>query len=80
MRKEPSIETLLMLLCLTSGPLIAQQDAKVTPLMSKDPTDFPGKEGLMITVEYPSGASDPIHRDAGRRWKICHPDTRTDLL
>ena len=41
--------------------LIAQ-DAKVTPLLSKDLTDFPGKEGLMITVVYPPGASDPIHR------------------
>jgi quercetin dioxygenase-like cupin family protein len=41
--------------------LIAQ-DAQVTPLMSKDLADFPGKEGLMITVVYPPGASDPIHR------------------
>jgi len=38
------------------------QDAQVTPLMSKDLADFPGKEGLMITVVYPPGASDPIHR------------------
>lgn len=38
------------------------QEAKVTPLMSKDLTEFPGKEGLMITVEYPPGASDPVHR------------------
>ena len=38
------------------------KDAKVTPLLSKDLTDFPGKEGLMITVVYPPGASDPIHR------------------
>jgi quercetin dioxygenase-like cupin family protein len=38
------------------------QEAKVTPLMSKDLKDFPGKEGLLITVEYPPGASDPIHR------------------
>jgi len=38
------------------------QEAKVTPLMSKDLPDFPGKEGLMITVEYPPGSSDPIHR------------------
>jgi quercetin dioxygenase-like cupin family protein len=30
--------------------------------MSKDLADFPGKEGLMITVVYPPGASDPIHR------------------
>jgi quercetin dioxygenase-like cupin family protein len=30
--------------------------------LSKDLTEFPGKEGLMIAVEYPPGASDPIHR------------------
>jgi quercetin dioxygenase-like cupin family protein len=30
--------------------------------MSKDLMEFPGKEGLMITVEYPPGGSDPIHR------------------
>ena len=46
---------------LIAGTLIAQE-AKVTPLMSKDLADFPGKEGLMITVVYPPGASDPIHR------------------
>jgi hypothetical protein len=36
---------------LIAGALIAQ-DAQVTPLMSKDLADFPGKEGLMITVVY----------------------------
>jgi len=36
--------------------------ASVTPLTSKDLPDFPGKEVLMITVEYPPGSSDPIHR------------------
>ena len=46
---------------LIASTLIAQ-DAQVTPLMSKDLADFPGKEGLMITVVYPPGASDPIHR------------------
>jgi quercetin dioxygenase-like cupin family protein len=46
---------------LIAGALTAQ-DAQVTPLMSKDLPDFPGKEGLMITVVYPPGASDPIHR------------------
>ena len=30
--------------------------------MSKVLTDISGKEGLMITVEYPPGGSDPIHR------------------
>jgi quercetin dioxygenase-like cupin family protein len=51
----------LMLVCLMSGTLVAQE-AKVTQLMSKDLPNFPGKEGLMITVEYPPGSSDPIHR------------------
>jgi len=51
----------LMLVCLMSVTL-EPKDAKVTPLLSKDLTDFPGEEGLMITVEYPPGASDPIHR------------------
>jgi len=46
---------------LISGALIAQ-DAQVTPILSKDLADFPGKEGLMITVVYPPGFSDPIHR------------------
>ena len=52
----------LMLVCLLMSFPLEPQDAKVTPLLSKDLTDFPGKEGLMIAVEYPPGASDPIHR------------------
>jgi quercetin dioxygenase-like cupin family protein len=46
---------------LLAGVLLAQ-DAQVTPLMSKDLPEFPGKEGQMITVVYPPGASDPMHR------------------
>ena len=46
---------------LIASTLIAQ-DAKVTPLLSKDLAECPGKEGLMITVVYPPGGSDPIHR------------------
>ena len=58
----------LVLVCLMSlqiGPLHPQEapkGARVTPLFSKDLADFPGKEGLMITVEYPPGSTDPIHR------------------
>ncbi len=51
----------LALVCLIARALMAQEP-KVTPLMSKDLTGIPGKEGLMITVEYPPGGSDPIHR------------------
>ena len=51
---------LALLACLTSGNLLAQE-AKVTELFSKELT-LPGKEGLMISVEYPPGSVDPIHR------------------
>ena len=56
---------LVCLMSLPIGPLRSQKapkEAKVTPLFSKDLADFPGKEGLMITVEYPPGSTDPIHR------------------
>lgn len=38
------------------------KDAKVTPLMTQEMKDIPGKEVLMITVDYPPGAVDPVHR------------------
>ena len=58
---------LLVLTCVVSATLGAQESkvtpqAKVTDLLSKDLPNLPGKEGLMITVEYPPGSSDPIHR------------------
>lgn len=34
----------------------------VTPVMRQALSDMPGKEGLMITVEYAPGAADPVHR------------------
>jgi quercetin dioxygenase-like cupin family protein len=52
---------LMLVLALLAGAVFAQ-DAQVTTLMSKDLPECPGKEGLMITVVYPPGASDPIHR------------------
>jgi len=51
----------LALAYLMSGTLVAQE-AKVTELFSKDLTNLPGKEGLMVMVEYPPGSTDPIHR------------------
>jgi quercetin dioxygenase-like cupin family protein len=51
----------LVLLSLMTGTSMAQE-AKVTSLMSKDLPEYPGKEGLMIMVEYPPGSKDPIHR------------------
>jgi len=49
------------LLCI-AGRLLTAQQAAVTPLMTKELADIPGKEVLMITVEYPPGGSDPVHR------------------
>lgn len=40
----------------------ADDTAVVTSLMKKDLPDFPGKEGLMISVEYGPGGSSPIHK------------------
>jgi len=51
----------LCLVWIAPGFLLAQQ-AKVTEVISKDLADIPGKEGVMITVTYPPGSSDPIHR------------------
>jgi len=56
------ILTLVLLLLFLTTSASSAQEAQVNSLMSKDLTDMPGKEGLMITVEYPPGWSDPIHR------------------
>lgn len=34
----------------------------VTELMDKALPDMPGKDALMLTVDYPPGAADPVHR------------------
>ena len=38
------------------------QQPTVTPILSKEFKDIPGKEGLMMIVEFPPGGADPIHR------------------
>ena len=60
---------MLVLLFLIPSTLMAQEpaagrapQASVTSLTSKDLPELPGKEVLMITVEYPPGSVDPIHR------------------
>jgi quercetin dioxygenase-like cupin family protein len=48
------------------APQLADADAAghptVTPLVQKQLADVPGKEVLIITVEYPPGGADPVHR------------------
>jgi len=50
----------LVLLFMTGT--VSAQEPKVTELMTKKLSEIPGKEVLMISVEYPPGGSDPIHR------------------
>ena len=61
----------LVLLALMASTVMAQQpaiQATVKELMSKDLPELPGKEVLMITVDYPPGATDPIHRHNARAF------------
>jgi quercetin dioxygenase-like cupin family protein len=54
----------IVLLLLAAGIAAAQEapHARVTPLMTRALPDYPGKEVLMIAVDYPPGAVDPVHR------------------
>ncbi|WP_261523452.1 cupin domain-containing protein [Burkholderia multivorans] len=55
-----------LLLALLGGVMAAGAQAApsaiVAPLMTKPLDDYPGKEAEMISVEYPPGAADPVHR------------------
>jgi quercetin dioxygenase-like cupin family protein len=51
----------LLLLFLMTSPVMAQPP-DVATVMSKELADIPGKEVVMITVEFPPGGSDPVHR------------------
>ena len=51
----------LILMGLMTGTAMAQEP-KVTPLMTKDLAEYPGKEALMILVEHVPGGSSSVHR------------------
>jgi len=49
--------------CFAAAPgAQAAEQAVVTELMTKPLPELPGKEVLMITVVYPPGSADPVHR------------------
>src|SRR3954452_4219871 len=60
--RELARALLLVGLLFNAVPALANPEAVVTPLVAKNLPEFQGKEGVMILVEYPPGASDPIHR------------------
>jgi quercetin dioxygenase-like cupin family protein len=51
----------LLAVCVVAGAQVAPE-AKVTSLMTRELKECPGKEGVLISVEYPPGGVDPIHR------------------
>ena len=55
------LKIFLLLACVLARASAAES-ARVTELMTKALDQFPGKEVTMITVEYPPGAVDPVHR------------------
>lgn len=59
--------------CLISVTLLGQEPnaapkSEVTQLMLKDLPNLPGNDAVMITVDYPPGSSDPIHRHNGNAF------------
>lgn len=56
-----SVLVLALLGLMITGASMAPA-AEITTLMSKELTDAPGKEVVMITVEKAPGSSDPIHQ------------------
>jgi quercetin dioxygenase-like cupin family protein len=56
------MKRLLLSIPLFVGLAQAADGKLITPLMLKELADFPGKEALMLTVNYPPGGDDAIHR------------------
>jgi quercetin dioxygenase-like cupin family protein len=65
--QEASMKRILYSLLVTAAPFgaaFAQTAPQpiVAPLMQKDLADIPGREMVMLSVEYPPGAVEHIHR------------------
>jgi len=60
--KQAALALLATASMLASTAWAAPPQAVVKQIMTKPLDDYPGKEALMITVDYPPGAVDPVHR------------------
>jgi hypothetical protein len=69
---------LVLLLFLMTGKVMAQEPT-VRSLMSKDLTEIPGKEVLMITVEYAPGDTVQIQTENNRRLLKLMQHTKLDV-
>lgn len=62
MLRRVAIQTLLVILVCIVTSQAGSQNPTVTPLLTKDLAGVTGKEAVMLTVEYPPGATSSKHR------------------
>src|SRR5215831_7920505 len=55
------MKKVMIAVCL-AGVALTAQNAKVTPLLTMELAEMPGKEASMVTVEYAPGGSSAAHR------------------
>jgi quercetin dioxygenase-like cupin family protein len=60
--KDIAIVALLLLAAGSANAQQTPQQAIFKSLMVKALADYPGKEALVLTVVYPPGAAEPVHR------------------
>ena len=61
---------IVVLAFLATGALVVHEP-KVTQVLSKDLTDIPGKEGLMLALEYPRAVRIPSIATMHMRLSMC---------
>src|ERR1700741_333475 len=59
--RRKTMTKVMIAVCLGALTLSAQ-DAKITPMLTKELAEMPGKEASMVTVEYAPGGSSAAHR------------------
>jgi quercetin dioxygenase-like cupin family protein len=52
----------LAMILLAGSPALAEAPSKITPLAAKEFANIPGKEGLMLTVDFAPGEVSAAHR------------------
>ncbi|MGH8389242.1 MAG: cupin domain-containing protein [Pseudomonas sp.] len=62
MRTLSRLALLPLLLIATQTQSATAPEPKVTPVSVQALPDYPGKEVMILTVEYPPGGAGPVHR------------------
>jgi quercetin dioxygenase-like cupin family protein len=59
---RPVLAVAVASLWVAAGLAVAAPHADVAPVLGKALADLPGREGLLLSVTYPPGGADPVHR------------------